>query len=233
MNSYYNRAQFLPGNIKETVKNITPNLVANSLQYRAAEFNEIDWKNSVVMFGCSNVFGIGLDEKDTIAKQLEAKISRPVINMGVPASSMMYSLINQIALAEICDKPYAVVNLWTSVDRQVYFLENQPRHLGAWLTEDQITSNNSSLNLRKYRHIYSMWNFESSNAALHSISIKRTVDLLWKRTKHIQGSFFENTSSVLNVDFYETVDFALDETHPGAKSALQAAEKIAAKLERR
>lgn len=55
----------------------------NSNGYRTYEFKDINWKNSVIIFGCSQVFGIGLDDEYTISNQLSKLIKCPVINMGM------------------------------------------------------------------------------------------------------------------------------------------------------
>ena len=66
----------------------------NSDGYRTKEFKEVDWKNSIVMFGCSVTNGIGLHEEDTIPYRLEQQLGISVINMGVGASSMLFNLHN-------------------------------------------------------------------------------------------------------------------------------------------
>ena len=109
-----NRINFLPGNPNNLLKStdyITPEV--NSLGYRTVDFNKVVWNDSIVIFGCSYVFGVGLFNNETISNQLQELIGRPVINMGVPASSMSYAFFNQLALSN--SKPYAVVNLWTSI----------------------------------------------------------------------------------------------------------------------
>ena len=45
--------------------------ILNSNKFRTKEFKDIDWENSIVLIGCSNTFGIGVTEEDTIAANLQ------------------------------------------------------------------------------------------------------------------------------------------------------------------
>lgn len=56
----------------------------NSQGYRCPEFDAIDWENSIIFFGCSHVFGIGLLDHETVANQLSLILNCPVINLGTP-----------------------------------------------------------------------------------------------------------------------------------------------------
>jgi hypothetical protein len=66
----------------------------NSQNYRAPEWDSIDWENSVVMFGCSQVFGVGVDEDQTLGYYLSELLNKPVINLGIPGGSSMALWIN-------------------------------------------------------------------------------------------------------------------------------------------
>ena len=74
----------------------------NTHNYRTKEFNIIPWADSVVIFGCSFVFGIGAALDETIAAQLSSIIQKPVINMGAPGTSAMFSLYNSSILRKDC-----------------------------------------------------------------------------------------------------------------------------------
>ena len=74
------------------------NYTLNSHRYRTAEFNQIDWKNSIVIFGCSHTFGIGIDDDDTISSNLSKITNVPVINMGIGGTSIAFSFYNNLIL---------------------------------------------------------------------------------------------------------------------------------------
>lgn len=217
--NYYN-GEFLPGN-PEDFTGLTKEL--NSLNYRTKEFDQIDWGDSVVIFGCSNVFGSGLTEEETISNQLSMRLNRPVINMGVPGSSIIYSLFNQIVLAETYPKPYAVINLWTVINRLSYFYENGPCHVGPW------TAQQPSKNIfgRSIKTVFEAWNISDVNPVLYSNFLQRMAEIIWKDTKHFQGTFFLNTRDALNVELFRYMDYAQDNLHPGPATATAVAKQLA------
>lgn len=225
--NYYNKGQFLPGNITSNFsEDELQKLTLNSLSYRCPEFDQVDWNKSVVVFGCSNVFGKSLSDADTICAQLEKIIDRPVINMGVPASSISYSVFNQNTLAEHNYNPYAVINLWTSLNRLTFFTADFPYHVGPWT--ERLGNNN--MNIRAATSMFQSWNINECNPALHSLLLQRFAKLMWKDTQHIEGTFFPNTHEALDVEFFHYVDKAPDERHPGPNTAKAVALRLAEQL---
>jgi len=218
-NTKYYDGEFLPGNPDYTESNME----RNSSNYRTKEFDQIDWKNSIVIFGCSNVFGVGLTDDETISHQLSVLTNRPVINMGVPSSSIPYSLYNQVILAGKCSAPYAVINIWTSMNRLSYFYENGSCHIGPW-TASQPDKN---IFIRSIKSVFDAWNINDINPSLQSIFLQKMAEIIWKDTKHFQGSFFPNTSDALNVELFQYKDYASDNLHPGPISAKAVAEQLA------
>jgi len=91
----------------------------NSKGYRTEEFKKIDWAESVVMFGCSMVYGTGVTDEDTISHNLSKIIDRPVINMGVGGSSISFSLHNSLILNSFYPTPKAILK-WFTDDRIVW-----------------------------------------------------------------------------------------------------------------
>lgn len=106
----------------------------NSLGYRAPEFDQVDWRNSIVMFGCSCVFGDGVDDEDTIPSQLSRIVGKPVINMGVGGTGMSFSYHNSLILKEFYPAPLAVVYFWPSFGRtSLYNNDGSIMNLGPWV----------------------------------------------------------------------------------------------------
>ena len=214
-----------PENLLNSASNESSKYSVNSLGYRTSEFDSINWNDAIVVFGCSYVFGIGLQDSETITNQLSQLLNRPVINMGVPASSISYSFFNQMTLAELNIAPHAIVNLWTSVARQTYFCNRTPFHLGPWMESKENTLEN-----RKLKSMFDLWNFDDSNVDIHAKNIQRASRLIWKGTKHIEGTFFPSTSKALDVELFSIVDSARDEKHLGPQTAARVAERLAIKL---
>ena len=180
----------------------------NSNKYRAPEFDSINWSQSVVIFGCSIVFGVGVSEDETIGYYLSQIMNRPVINLGQSATSMMYSLYNSVALSKNFPTPWAVVQCWTSSNRIVEATRTELKHV--------------------HSKIYNYWNASSNNTEFHSYYIELLGEHIWKdRTRYVSGSFFD---SRYGPTFFETIDRARDLIHPGPKSNYEAAKKIAKEL---
>ena len=93
----------------------------NSDGYRTKEWNDIHWANSIVLMGCSYVYGVGVAEDETISHQLEDKIGHPVINMGVPGSSPTFTIHNLSCLLAQYN-PKGVVIGWSGSGRAPYYL---------------------------------------------------------------------------------------------------------------
>jgi hypothetical protein len=199
----------------------------NSNGYRTKEFNNINWGESIVIFGCSLVFGVGLAEDETITYQLSKILKKNVINMGVPGSSVEFNLYNNLILKKGYPSPLAVVNLWTNIERTTQYNEYKVLDLGEWNFKqskfdrfknfilNDVIKNNQTCTINGYFNML-------------------MTKLLWDSNKieYYEASFFENTAKIHNIDFLSTqiVDQARDCLHPGPKTAKLTAEFIAKKL---
>ena len=187
----------------------------NSNGYRADEWNTIDWPNAVVIFGCSCTVGVGLAEDETISYQLSTILNRPVINMGVSASSMQHSFINSMLLAKNFTTPYAVIHLWTNIDRFTVFNKRDIEHIGPWDSEHF----SESIVMNPYQSMLT--------AAYTSMSSRE----FWKnKCRYYSASFFEATAHYTESDWVSIDNQARDLIHPGKGSAKQMADLIAANI---
>jgi hypothetical protein len=181
---------------------------ANLDGYRAPEWNSIDWSNSIVMFGCSETLGIGLSLDETISSQLSDMLSRPVVNMGVGGSSMLFALHNNILLLDNFTTPWAVVNNWSSSDRIHSYDFDVIHHYTPWGD-----LNNLLLN----------WN-EGPNAQVQAMFISKLAKGLWKdRCRYYECSVFPHTAKSLNCNFFNHDDYARDCLHIGKTTAFNIA----------
>ena len=104
----------------------------NSQHYRCESFDKIDWSNSILIFGCSITFGVGVDDEDTISARLQQHTDFKVVNLGAGASSQQFSLYNNILLKNNNIKPKAIIHLWTdsfrtfTVDEHYNIIHNGP-----------------------------------------------------------------------------------------------------------
>lgn len=188
----------------------------NSNGYRTYEFKDINWKNSVIIFGCSQVFGIGLDDEYTISNQLSKLIKCPVINMGMGGSSMMFAFHNSIILRDGYPMPKAVVNLWTEYHRCAYYNRHSVEFYGSW-------------NL-KLNNFMDLWNKNDHNSKVHALLMQKSSHIMWNNTKYCELSFVKETANLLKINHLPMLDTARDLGHAGIETAKQTAEIIARKL---
>lgn len=92
----------------------------NSYNYRCPEFDTIDWANSYVFFGGSDVFGEGLEDDQTVSHQLEKLLGQPVINMGIAAASNQQMVLAMSMLARH-HTPKAWIVGWNDVYRWLHW----------------------------------------------------------------------------------------------------------------
>jgi hypothetical protein len=200
----------------------------NSEGYRTKEFKNINWAESVVLFGCSNVYGIGLDDNDTLAVQLENIIGVPVINMGQGGTSVNYNLHNSVILANGYPTPRAVVQIWPSYYRCVFYQNQSIDNCGPWNSDE-----NSYMDV---------WNKNNSNPKINAIMAQTIFKQIWKnRTLTYECSFSYDSSELFKCQSYQNSDkarrgipmyqdFARDLLHPGIQTVRRAAKDIASNI---
>lgn len=198
----------------------------NSLGYRTKEFDDIDWKNSIVIFGCSLVFGTGVDDEHTIPYFLEQISGIPVVNLGIGSASIQTSLHNGIILSDSkYSIPKAIVSFWTQLNRhQIYG--------------------------KKYINLYGSWNEEHSplcSSKYHNISqnlmnIKMFRNLWKNKTIYYETTMFKNQINLINkldknficdtFDYLGRSEFcnARDDRHFGPTTNFLIAKKIYEKI---
>lgn len=126
---------------KEKWENVCINYDMNSNGYRTKEFTDIDWEESVVIFGDSCVLGMGVPEEDTVSMQLQEHIKRPVINLGVGGCSNQFTMFNNMRFLSQF-KPFALINIWTEPSRSTTFSapmvgNTGVDHWGSWSLPDE------------------------------------------------------------------------------------------------
>ena len=205
----------------------------NSYGYRTKEFNEIDWSESIVIFGCSNVFGIGLSEDETISYNISKLTGRYVVNLGFPGGSNYISYYNSLMIKKKYGIPYSVIFIWTNGDRYTYFTKEKLIHLGTWNYEIYTKINDKN----KYTDEHKKWSIfyetligDSSHNIISNYFLLESIREFWKgKTKYSEGSFFDEYKNphfsvpfIFNEHDYE---HARDLGHPGRDI-----NKIAAKI---
>jgi hypothetical protein len=187
------------------------------LGYRAPEFDHVDWANSIVIFGCSNLFGDGVDDSETMPAYLSEIVGMPVINMGAGASSQEFALHNNVILKEHYATPRAVINYWTSVYRHMVY------NMGP------MTAKVSSHN---YEDCAGNW-FQEGNPETRTYFNQLLARNIWKdATVYYSATWCEDTSSITGCDLIRGSDRsrAREMRHPGPQDNRMIAEYMARRL---
>lgn len=133
----------------------------NSFGYRTKNFNEIDWENAIVIFGCSNVQGVGVTDEHTVSYFLEKEMNMPVVNMGVGGASNDFHIHNSTVLLSQYPKPKAVLCSVAGLQRYPFYHWNYVEHRGDW-TDNKAQSlinrsNNIVQNIMSFNIINNIW----------------------------------------------------------------------------
>ena len=194
----------------------------NSSGYRTREFDDIDWKESIVMFGCSFVFGTGVTDEHTVPYFLEQLSGRPVINMGIPRSSIQTALHNSIILSDSeYPTPKAVVYLWIYLSRSHIYENKYINYMGDW---------NVNKNIQTCSNVENTIPFNLMNIKM--------IRNLWKnKTIYYEGDWINEFQLINKLDdevYCHSVDFrddlARDLSHSGTISNHNVAKKIYEKI---
>lgn len=196
----------------------------NSDYYRTAEFNKIPWSDSIVIFGCSNVFGVGAAIDETLSAQLTKMTGIPAINMGVPGSSPQFSLYNSAILRQVYPKPRAVVFAWTSANRCTLF-RYPPHTKKEFYIENCGSWTDDSSDLGK------SWSRYDSNIHGHLQMTRITAQQMWSDTKYVDFTLFQaNMKYIPDCTTFKIIDHARDCSHPGEETNNVIAKHVATQL---
>lgn len=205
-------------NWKYLTKQVT--YTVNSSGYRAPEWNQIDWKKSIVLFGCSCTYGTGISDDETIAFHLEKLSGRPVINMGVPGGSNSLMIQNGISILDYFEAPYAVANIWSTSNRFRFFMDDHDHSVGPW--------DRKNLSASKFADISKLWKLTYVDP-YHEAGLTyyegRTGHWLWNgRSKYSSISFFPETTYFTKSERHFIIDNdARDLIHPGEGNSIEVA----------
>ena len=163
----------------------------NSHGYRCEkEFDEIDWKNAIVVFGCSMIFGEGVSDDETLSYFLSKLYNREVVNLGVPSSSNEFMLDNAIRMKKKYGLPYAMIMMWTLSGRFPYYGEDTLSHVGI-----SGNSEDDELGRPNFHHLVTNLYYNKSNEfnRLYNIT-EMGRQIFAEKTNYFDGSFFTETA---------------------------------------
>lgn len=171
----------------------------NSQLYRAPEWDTIDWNNSVILFGDSMSYGVGVNDTDVITYRLSQQLSMPVINLSQSGVGIHFFLANSIILKEAGINPKAVIYLWPDRIRQTEFVSDKKiLSYGPW-NLDKSWMNAIAIR-NKHGYHYNKY-------------LMRTLRLLWE-CPIVEATWYEELAD-MNCSLLPFKDTARDGTHPG------------------
>lgn len=196
----------------------------NDLGYRGPNFDTHDWKNSIVVFGCSCVFGVGVDESETLTSQISNITNRNVINIGIGGGSNQLILDTSLIMKRKYGNPYSIIVMWTGTDRLPYYGDSQTYNIGLW--------NHSLLNddeqHRHYKKVFDSVYQEAGHENITFYNIVQAMRGIWEdKTKYFDGSFFEPSAHYGQLpDYFPFSNTARDLLHPGPNDYKKTAEQL-------
>lgn len=171
----------------------------NNQGYRALEWDRYDWNNSIIIFGCSTVFGTGVKFSETIGEQLSNLCNIPVINLGRGGSGTMYHWANSVNLRKSNISPRAVVYVWPDSTRCLEFKDTTGVHVNSWGAWDSFPNFGAS------------WVMHESHGDCYRNYVIDNCDLLWNCPVYHFSRFPINNATFLPPGS----DTARDLIHPG------------------
>lgn len=113
----------------------------NQQGYRCPNWDQINWNESILVFGGSNVFGIGVSECQTLSSCISRLTNINAVNLGQPATGPAFQWANSLRLLEQGVKPKGVVYIWPNEFRYLEFTDNTGIHVknvGPWTKNSYI-----------------------------------------------------------------------------------------------
>lgn len=207
----------------------------NKQGYRCVDLDDVDWSNSVVMFGCSELMGTGLAEDERICYYLSQALDVPVINLGKAGTSIHFSYVNNLSLYKQCKKPLGVINQWTEFSRESYY--GVDRYVTALVNHEPYQRKNFHMLKSLFGFDLDDWEHNRNTQAMCLINC---VQNMWEgRTSYVEGTWSKNTADLLGCYIIDQIDDARDcykggnmfddsiPGHLGPKTAKQTAEHYA------
>jgi len=192
--------KIMPSNWKYRTKTVLYTL--NESGYRTKSWKKIDWENSIILFGCSCMFGYGVADDETIGYFLENQIKRPVINLGFIGGSNQVIIYNLSSLINKFGYPYGIGIHWTDSSRFVTF--DQHSHTNYMYNSDKDKV------LQRFPDRY--------GEIVEAYYLGQIAKSMCKnQTKLVETSWLNHVSFIKRAKFIGNDCQARDDSHPGSR----------------
>lgn len=198
------------------------NYTFNSENFRCPEFDDIDWENSTLYFGCSTAFGIGVDDTGTLPYHLGKVLNEPVINLGIPGASNQEIFNLSLDILDRFSTPKRVIYSWTGTDRYIIYSDEKTHsQIGPWDLNEEF---NVEFDIGYNPHA------QFANALVPNIThglisgmyIAKAAKHLWTgRAELITVSYFDHVAHHFEADMcFEMNNGARDRLHSSSEDNL-------------
>ena len=185
----------------------------NELGYRGKTWRS-DWRNTILVLGCSQTFGLGLNDQDTWPYKLEQLQNKQVINMGINGNSPTHIFKQMVDIRKRI-RPMAVVVCWPDTMRY-YEWHTGENHSPAW---DRTKAKDSGLEeymVRETEYIETQNLYLIDAARYMWVNICPYVELTWSKTLNY----------ATDIEHIHQIDVSEDTEHWGSKTCDKAAEYV-------
>ena len=116
--------------------------------------DEVDWKNTYAIVGCSYIYGQAMPEHLTISGILTNEYNMPTVNLGQPGASNTMIHSNAIHVMKKY-KPKNVIILWSHLSRNTWITDYN-KDKGEWefdVADHKVRDQSSVFNKQRLRHL--------------------------------------------------------------------------------
>ena len=193
--------------------------VLNSKGFRAPEFENIDWNNTVVIFGASDAFSIGVDEKDTLSVRLSEITGKSVVSLGVCKASITHTLHNLAIFRKFFPKPAGIIMMWPPKGNVGYYYPDRVQ---------KYSDIEPDINIPLVRE----WHTSNHHIEAHNLANSYVCEQICKDIPYYATCSLTSTASVMQCEHIDLLclDKSRDLEHGGIESLKVAAKTLASKL---
>lgn len=183
--------------------------------------------NAIWFFGCSHVFGTGLDHNETAPYQLGRLLNQKVINYGRPGIGPI-TIKNNLELLLKKYKPKAVIIAWPGFDR---WQSGSTLWIPNCLTDEKLHSDNFGCKLlqptewEQYKELVVSGEIRKLN-----LEAVKTVHEMINEFPYIEFSYTENEYG-FKTPVFPFKDLAKDNSHPGVITQQEIAQWVKHELQ--
>jgi hypothetical protein len=183
----------------------------NELGYRGKTWRP-DWGNTILTLGCSQTFGLGLNDQETWPYKLSQLQNKQVMNMGINGNSPTH-IFKQLVDIRKRIRPMAIVVCWPDTMRY-YEWHTGRNHSPAWPNDSLSGLHGYMVRETDYIEQQNLYLINASRYMWTNVSCY--VELTWSKPVHY----------ATDIAHIHQIDNSKDTKHWGSKTCDKAAEYV-------